>query len=809
LGGRVLAPPALVTDNGTGLVTDNGSGLVSEKGNGLVSEHGSGRRALAVPAQVPVPNALVALTDAGGKPILGADGQPITARTGADGRFAFAVALPGQQLIVSVTLAGGKGTLAAIAAAGRDQVDADLVSTLTTGYILDTYVQGQADPVGTLARLPADVEAQTRATAGQALATAGVPVPDSLSSAAVVATVQALRRKDPSLDQQLEVVRRLLIVAGQSDLGNGRPATEVTFRGPGPMLLDLDDTLYFSTFDQRVWRLLADGRVAAVAGGGVKVETGTLTGKPALEAGLATIILGLALDQRGRLVIAEDLFNNLTFTSGGRVSRLEADGRLTELWPSHRNLNGLAVRSEGLVVVEQGDAEHLPSLADLGDGREPRTLPALPPGLAMGSHGVYAFDRQGRLVWRSTNNEALRYDPATTKVETLLSGKRDGLLGLIVDPSGSVLYLDAGRDLYVLRPDGVREKLAAGLDKAFGDAFRDLFTFSALRSDKGVYLGFNNKIFLVAGGKTVQVAGTLGAQTGAAGDAAFELPRGMAIQADGSLAVVDFLAQRIYRVSPAGKTTLLAGTGVRGDGTAADGEAVDATQAKLCSVGTLTGDAAGNLYFAEGTGHGPRLRQIDSHGVLRTIPVAREGGLTQGSDDFRVAPDGTVYFHEEDGFAMHHQVYARKPGEATFKLMGSLPPGSKTAFYPYKFGIYPPNGVFVVGEGQLWRWTGPGTAPMTMLDDAFKNLPTYGNACMDPRGRLYLADQDGQRIRRWDPADAKIVPIAGPGAPHFGGTGVDDSIKWPNDPVVAPNGDLYFSDGGHRQVKRIPAAELD
>ena len=55
---------------------------------------------------------------------------------------------------------------------GRGQL---LVSTLTTGYILDQYVVSQPDPLKTLAKLPAGVEADTRAAAASAL----TAVPDA------------------------------------------------------------------------------------------------------------------------------------------------------------------------------------------------------------------------------------------------------------------------------------------------------------------------------------------------------------------------------------------------------------------------------------------------------------------------------------------------------------------------------------------------------------------------------------------------------------------------------------------------------
>ena len=70
----------------------------------------------------------------------------------------------------------------------------------------------------------------------------------------------SLRKADAGFDGQMEAVKKLLIVAGQSDLGAGLPGTEVDLTGVKRLLPLPDGTLLIATA-ARVWKLGADGKL--------------------------------------------------------------------------------------------------------------------------------------------------------------------------------------------------------------------------------------------------------------------------------------------------------------------------------------------------------------------------------------------------------------------------------------------------------------------------------------------------------------------------------------------------------------------
>jgi hypothetical protein len=63
-------------------------------------------------------------------------------------------------------------------------------------------------------------------------------------------------------------------------------------------------------------------------------------------------------------------------------------------------------------------------------------------------------------------------------------------------------------------------------------------------------------------------------------------------------------------------------------------------------------------------------------------------------------------------------------------------------------------------------------------------------------------------VFRFDLAADTETPIAGPGAPNFAGTGVDDGLAFPGGLAFDKDGNLLIADPGHNQVKRLGADKL-
>src|SRR6185436_10315626 len=88
---------------------------------------------------------------------------------------------------------------------------------------------------------------------------------------------------------------------------------------------------------------------------------------------------------------------------------------------------------------------------------------------------------------------------------------------------------------------------------------------------------------------------------------------GIAVDATGNLLVADFGGSRIRRITPAGASSNVAGSGTSGF----RGDGGPATSALLTSPRTPVMDVANNLYFIDDGS--ARVRRISSSGVISTV----------------------------------------------------------------------------------------------------------------------------------------------------------------------------------------------
>jgi sugar lactone lactonase YvrE len=124
-------------------------------------------------------------------------------------------------------------------------------------------------------------------------------------------------------------------------------------------------------------------------------------------------------------------------------------------------------------------------------------------------------------------------------------------------------------------------------------------------------------ISTVAGGGTAAV--TEGAR---ATEVALGALWGLATDSAGNLFIGDRTANRIFKMSPAGIMSIVAGTGKGGF----SGDGGPATQAEINLPRILVADRAGNLFFADANNH--RIRKVSPDGIITT--VAGSGPAGQG-----------------------------------------------------------------------------------------------------------------------------------------------------------------------------------
>jgi len=279
-------------------------------------------------------------------------------------------------------------------------------------------------------------------------------------------------------------------------------------------------------------------------------------------------------------------------------------------------------------------------------------------------------------------------------------------------------------------------------------------------------------------GQLTKIAGT-GAK-GSAGDggpalaAEFNAMHNLAIGADDSLYLADTLNHRVRLIDrKTGQVSTIAGTdkGFSGDG----GPAV---KAQFSGIYCISLDPARErLYLADLDNRRIRLIVLKSGIVTTVAGNGEKGAPTDGAlaaqsplvDPRAVTADaaGNVYVLERSGHALR---VVDKEGKI------------RTA----------------VGTGQRGATGDGGPARQATL-----NGPKH--LCIDKDG-VIIADTDNHVIRRYTPADGKIVRIAGSGrkgAAGVGGPALDVELNQPHGVYVHPTGDLYIADSLNQRILRI------
>jgi RHS repeat-associated protein len=145
---------------------------------------------------------------------------------------------------------------------------------------------------------------------------------------------------------------------------------------------------------------------------------------------------------------------------------------------------------------------------------------------------------------------------------------------------------------------------------------------------------------------------------GPATQARLNLPRGVAVAADGSVYIADFGNHRIRRVGTAGMITTVAGNGTQGSG----GDGGPATQASLSATGVAVA-ADGSVYIADYGNH--RIRRVGTDGIITTVAgngltgYGGDGGTaTQARLDnpwgVAVGADGSLYIADQRNHRVRH-----------------------------------------------------------------------------------------------------------------------------------------------------------
>jgi|GEM_PF-3269229 len=281
-------------------------------------------------------------------------------------------------------------------------------------------------------------------------------------------------------------------------------------------------------------------------------------------------------------------------------------------------------------------------------------------------------------------------------------------------------------------------------------------------------------------------------------DLSLVAPRALAIRADGTRHVWDEMRHRLFRITPGGRMTALylgeLGTfpirTIRMDrdgvpllhvgsqilAPAATGS-TDVLYDTPTDLADFDLDDAGNLILCE--------RQTAGSTGFRVVRLGRSGqrddlfttAINLSSSNLAVAPDGSLYFCGDGRL--------RRWTSATGLV--TLSTGS---IYVSGHDVFVRN-LVVRADGAVFGTQG-------QIDDG--DLPN---------GLPYTGEADPASVWRFDPSTRRLKVLAGKKGPLLNGTGAEDALVDPCNPVFGPEGDLWFIDRKTERIGRIPRAGLD
>lgn len=294
-----------------------------------------------------------------------------------------------------------------------------------------------------------------------------------------------------------------------------------------------------------------------------------------------------------------------------------------------------------------------------------------------------AFSGTVSLVVRGQRLEGPRFEYLISDVQlstfagTGVKGTADGPVGnatfffprgLSFDDSGNLFFTDLGNStIRKISTSGVVSTLAGSPainDFADGSGSNARFNFPvgiAVAKDGTIFVAdeFNHRIRKItpAGVVSTFAGATPGFSDGTGANARFSNPRGIAIDAEGTLYIADTGNNRIRKITPSGVVSTLAGSNAGfADATG--------TQALFNNPESLALDPDGNLLVTDRQNQ--RIRKITPAGVVTTFAGTGNVGFVDG-------PAGNAFFNFPRGIAIDAEsnVYIADTGNHRIRKISS------------------------------------------------------------------------------------------------------------------------------------------
>ena len=595
--------------------------------------------------------------------------------------------------------------------------------------------------------------------------------------------------------------------------GEGVVATNNGLNLPFAVTLDSIGNLYIAVVnDHRILKVDTYGLISTLAGNGTTSYSGD--GGAATNAGLRYPD-GLGMDLPGNLYVADDMhsvirkialagypslsISNVAFKDNGDYSVVVSSpyGSVTS------QVATLSVAFPPVVTIQPlsqlATVGSSPSISASATGAEPfgyqwyfngtnllqnATSNVLTfPSASVADSGTYTVVVSN--VWASTTSQIAVLNVAAPPSIAIQPASRTNIAGtlanLSVTPAGTGPFTYQWRLNGTNLADNIITTVAGNHTYGFsGDG--GAATNASLKTPSAVALDAAGILYIAdqnnqrirkvdTSGIITTVAGSgssgFSGDGGAATNASFWYPMGVALDSAGRLYISDRINSRVRRVNTNGIISTVAGGGSSGDGGAA-------TSARLGSPYGLAFDASGNLYIAVGDSN--RIRKVDSNGIITT---AAGGGSSLG--DGGQATNASLNRPWGIAFDNSNNLYIADQLNNRIRIVNSA-------------GII----TTAAGNGTNGCSGDGGLAVNARLSSPL-------SVAADGLGNLFLADSTNNRIRKVD-YNGIITTFAGNGTDSYSGNGgvaANAGLSSPHGLGFDVSGNLYVADSGNNVIRKI------
>ncbi len=600
-------------------------------------------------------------------------------------------------------------------------------------------------------------------------------------------------------DRWSEAIRRIApdgtvtTIAGGNGPGvRDGPASTAQFEGPTDVAIAHDGTIYIADSPaHRIRKITPDGMVTTVAGGGPTARSrssegtrGSFRDGPADEARFAhpqRIALGpygdlFIMEQRGRIRRLSPTGTVATFAGTGTLGYQDGPRQQAEFY----HLLAIDVDAEGNVyvidnsqIINAGPVATVRKIDSAGVvSTLYRDVPltrggtlATPLGLAVARNGAMYIANTGRhQIVELTRDGELRA-VAGTGEQGYIDGPRDQAMfslpsTIAVSDDGTLVVADEGNN--VIRTID----LSAGPLPAHALAVAGAEEIPRLQ---GV------EVTVFAGRPGGKRTGVPRFMDGAAGDALFYLPWGMALDAEGNVIVADSGNDAIRRIAPDGTVTTVAGGSGRGllDGPGADAQF---SQPKGVAV-----HPDGSIYVADSGNN--RIRRIAPDLSVTTVAGDGPPAIEGNRGDFRNGPASEARFRDPSALAFDKEGNLLISDIGNNRIRSLSPDGEVSTVAGGSRVSAPDSAVWNPGTRD-----GPG-------DQAYFSSP--GGIAFDDEGNIFFTESNNA-VRMIDGSGYVSTVLRTPQSRHGGALSpFIDGI------AVGSDGALYVADSQHPTYARV------